>query len=199
MNLQLEVLAPTLRIVPGEPLSVEQFWRFSAENPDLRMEREPNGDVIIMTPTTRATGFRGLEIARALGNWAEQDGRGYAFDSSTGFTLPDGSVRSPDAAWISRDRWNPAAEDEYETVLCPDFVIELRSKTDRLRTVQEKMQAWINNGVQLAWLIDPQRRAVEIYRSSEAPARILEAPEAVEGEGPVAGLVLRLESIWGLG
>jgi Uma2 family endonuclease len=197
MNLAIEQLQPMVRVVPGEPLSVAQFWRFSAENPDLRMEREPNGDIIIMTPTSRSTGFRSLQIARALGNWAEVDGRGYGFDSSTGFLLPDDSVRSPDAAWIDGTRWNPAAEDEYETVLCPDYVVELRSKSDRLRAAQEKMQSWIANGVQLGWLIDPQRRVVEIYRRGEVQPTTLEGPEAVAGEGPVPGFVLKLESIWG--
>jgi Uma2 family endonuclease len=199
MNLAVEHLEPVLRMVAAEPLSVEAFWRFSAEHPDLRMEREPNGDVIIMTPTTKRTGFRNAEISYALRHWAGQDGRGYALDSSTGFTLTDSSVRSPDAAWISAERWNPEDEDDYLGVLAPDFVIELRSKTDRVRTVQEKMLAWMSNGVQLGWLIDPQRRVVEIYRQGEAQATTLTAPDVVEGEAPVAGFLLKLESIWGKG
>ncbi len=188
-----------MRIVPFEPLSVEQFWRFSWDHPDLRMEREPNGDVIIMTPTNRSTGFRNTEITRVLANWTEQDGRGYAFDSSTGYTLADSSVRSPDASWIGAERWNPDADDEFDTVLCPEFVIELRSKSDRLRAMQEKMAAWMSNGVELGWLIDPQRRVVEIYRCGETQPTTLNAPDRVEGEGPVAGFVLKLESIWGKG
>jgi Uma2 family endonuclease len=198
MNLTLDQLEMTARIEPGKPMSVEEFWRYSAEYPDLRMELEPNGDLIVMTPTTVKTGFRNFTINRALANWAEQDGRGYGFDSRTGFTLRDGSVRSPDAAWIGKERWSPADDDDDSIqVLCPDFVIELRSKSDRLPAAQRKMAAWIANGVKLAWLIDPQRRVVEVYRAGEAEAQTIENADAVEGEEPVRGFVLPLERIWG--
>src|ERR1700678_2029687 len=139
MNLTLDQLEMTARIEPSKPMSVEQFWRYSAEYPDLRMELEPNGDLIVMTPTTKKTGFRNLELSYALRSWAEQDGRGYVFDFSTGFTLPDGSVSSPDAAWVGKERWSPAEdEDDYLEVFCPDFIIELRSKSDRLPAAQQK-------------------------------------------------------------
>jgi Uma2 family endonuclease len=200
MNLTLDQLEMTARIEPSKPMSVEEFWRYSAEYPDLRMELEPNGDLIVMTPTTAKTGFRNAEISYALGYWTEQDGRGYAFDSSTGFTLPDGSVRSPDAAWVGKERWSPTEdEDDYLEVFCPDFIIELRSKSDRLPAAQKKMAAWIANGVKLAWLIDPQRRMVEIYRAGAGQAETVENPAAVEGEEPVRGFVLQLERIWGKG
>jgi Uma2 family endonuclease len=200
MNLTLDQLEMTARIEPGKPMSVEEFWRYSAEYPDLRMELEPNGDLIVMTPTTIKTGFRNAAICYALHDWTEQDGRGYGFDSSTGFTLRDGSVRSPDAAWIARERWSPVEDDEDSIqVLCPDFVVELRSRSDRLPAAQRKMAAWIANGVKLAWLIDPQRQVVEIYRAGEAEARTVEGPAAVEGEEPVRGFVLPLEKIWGKG
>jgi Uma2 family endonuclease len=201
MNLVLDQLEMTARIELGKPMSVEEFWRYSAEYPDLRMELEPNGDLIVMTPTTTKTGFRNSEISFALRSWAEQDGRGYAFDSSTGFTLPDGSVRSPDAAWIGKDRWNPEDDEEEDCleVLCPDFIIELRSKSDRLPAAQRKMAAWIANGVKLAWLIDPRRKIVEIYRAGEGQVQMVENPAAVEGEDPVRGFVLELERIWGKG
>jgi Uma2 family endonuclease len=200
MNLTLDQLEMTARIEPGKPMSVEEFWRYSAEYPDLRMELEPNGDLIVMTPTTKNTGFRNTELVYALRRWAEQDGRGHVLDSSTGFTLQDGSVRSPDAAWVGKERWSPTdEEDNYLEVFCPDFVIELRSKSDRLPAAQRKMAAWIANGVKLAWLIDPQRRVVEIYRAGEAEAQTLENPAAVEGEEPVRGFVLPLEKIWGKG
>jgi len=198
MNLALDQLEMTARIEPSKPMSVEEFWRYSAEYPDLRMELEPNGDLIVMTPTTVRTGFRSGALYYALHHWAEQDGRGYAFDSSTGFTLRDGSVRSPDAAWIGKERWNPAEDDDDSIqVLCPDFIVELRSKSDRLPAAQRKMTAWIANGVKLAWLIDPQRRVVEVYRAGEAQAQTLESPSAVQGEEPVRGFVLPLERIWG--
>jgi len=197
MQLTVNQLGSPLRIIPPEPLSVEQFWQISSENPDLRMEREANGDLIVMTPTTRRTGFRNSLITIAVGIWAKQDGRGYAFDSNTGYLLPDGSILSPDASWVSRDRWTPTSDDEYTTVLAPDFVIELRSKSDRLRPLQQKMKTWIDNGVQLAWLIDPEHKTVEVYRRGTDRVDILEGVTAVYGEAPVGGFILELVEIWG--
>jgi Uma2 family endonuclease len=196
MSIALAGINPPLRILPDEPISVADFWSLSAENPELRMERHANGEIFIMTPTRRTTGFLSLEIARQLGNWAEQDGRGYAFDSSTGFTLPDSSVLSPDAAWIDGAKWHPGAEDDSLTPMSPDFVIELRSKTDRLTQSRRKMQMWIDNGVALAWLIDPSRKTVEIYRPGKS-AEEQEGHSAVDGEGPVGGFVLELGRVWG--
>jgi Uma2 family endonuclease len=196
MSLELAGIEPPFRISPDEPLSVEEFWRFSAENPELRLERSANGEIIVMTPTQRGTGFRGAQIIAALHIWAEQDGRGYEFDSSTGFTLPDGAVLSPDASWIHRSKWTPEMEDEYRKPLAPDFAIELRSKTDSLQQLREKMKMWIANGVGLAWLVDPSRKTVEIYRPGREP-EVLEGGSAVEGEGLVAGFVLELARIWG--
>lgn len=196
MSIALTGIAPPMRVSLDEPLSIEAFWSFSAENPDMRMERYANGDISIITPTQRGTGFRGSEINRALGNWAEQDGRGYQFDSSTGFTLPDGSVLSPDASWIRSSKWNPDLEDDYRKPLVPDFVIELRSKTDSLPKLRGKMLSWMENGVELAWLVDSSRKAVEIYRPSQQP-EIQEGHSAVYGEGPVAGFVLELGRVWG--
>jgi len=197
MQLTVNQLGSPLRIIPPEPLSVEQFWQISSENPDLRMEREANGDLIVMTPTTRRTGFRNSLITIAVGIWAKQDGRGYAFDSNTGYLLPDGSILSPDASWVSRDRWTPTSDDEYTTVLAPDFVIELRSKSDRLRPLQQKMKTWIDNGVQLAWLIDPEHKTVEVYRRGTDRVDILEGVTAVYGEAPLGGFILELVEIWG--
>ncbi len=195
MGIALAGIDPPMRISLDRPLSVDEFWCFSAENPNVRMERHANGEISIMTPTQRVTGFRGLRIGRELSTWAEQDGQGYEFDSSTGFTLPDGSVLSPDASWIHRSKWNPQMEDEYSRQLAPDFVIELRSKSDSLSVAREKMGLWLANGVQLAWLIDPSRKAVEIYRPGQQP-EIQEGQSAVYGEGPVAGFVLELGRIW---
>ncbi len=197
MQIALGQLDAPVRVIPAEPISVEAFFQLSANNPDLRMEREPNGELIVMTPTNRDTGFRGSYITRALGNWAEADDRGYDFDSSTGFILPDGSVRSPDAAWISSDRWKPGSDstDEFNTRLCPDFVIELRFQSDRLPALQAKMQSWRANGAQLAWLIDPTRKTVEIYRPGK-PTEVQEGHTAVYGENPVGGFILELARIW---
>jgi Uma2 family endonuclease len=197
MQLELPQFETSLRIVPSEPVSVEQFWQMGFANRDLRLEREPNGDILVMTPTMGATGFWNSYIISSLFQWAERDGRGYALDSSAGFTLPDSSVRSPDAAWISRERWTPGGKDHYAALLCPDFIIELRSKSDRLGTLQQKMQTWIDNGVELAWLIDPERKIVEVYRRGSARADILEGVTAVYGESPVGGFILELSRIWG--
>jgi Uma2 family endonuclease len=197
MQLVVDQLGSPLRIIPPEPLSVEQFWRISEENPNLRLEREANGDLIVMTPTSRSTGFRNAVITRALCDWAEEDGRGYSFDSDTGFLLADGSILSPDASWASRERWTPTSEDEYTTVLCPEFVIELRSKSDRLRALQKKMKTWIDNGVELGWLIDPERKTVEVYRRGSDRVDTLEGVTAVYGESPVGGFILELAKIWG--
>jgi Uma2 family endonuclease len=196
MQLTVSQLGSPLRIVPPEPVSVEDFWRVSAENPNMRLEREANGDLIVMTPTTRGTSFRNSLITIALGIWAEQDGRGYSFDSNAAFLLPDGSILSPDGSWVSRDRWTPTSEDEYTTVLALDFAVELRSKSDRLRAVRQKMQVWMKNGVQLGWLIDPERKVVEVYRQGLDRVDVLEGVTAAYGEAPVGGFILELSKIW---
>lgn len=177
-------------------MSIEDFWRVSEENPNMRLELEANGDLIVMTPTTRGTAFKNGYITRELGIWSESDGRGYSFDSNAAFLLADGSILSPDGSWVSRERWTPTSEDEFTTVLCPDFVIELRSKSDRLRAVQEKMHSWMKNGVALGWLIDPERKTVEVYRRDVERADVLEGVTAVYGEGPVGGFILELARIW---
>jgi len=182
--------------VPSEPMSLESFWKFSAENRDLRCELEPNGDLIVMTPTLGGASFYTSYINRMLGNWAEEDGRGFVLDSNAGCQLPDGSVRLPDAAWILGSRWSPPSIENDAPVPCPDFVIELRSKTDRLAPLQKKMQAWIANGAQLGWLIDPRRKTIEIYRP-EMTVEEQEGHSAVYGETPVGGFVLELGKIWG--
>jgi Uma2 family endonuclease len=196
MNVALQELVPPVRLVSAEPMSVDAFWEFCAENRDLRCERLPNGEIVIMTPTKRTTGSRNAYIVRMLGNWADEDGRGEFFDSSTGFEQPDTAVLSPDAAWASFEKIKAAEKDGVELPMCPEFVIELRSKTDSLKSSREKMASWIGYGAELAWLIDPTRKAVEIYRPGREP-EVLEGGSAVEGEGPVAGFVLELGKVWG--
>jgi Uma2 family endonuclease len=196
MSLALSGISPPLRIIPQEPVSPEEFWRISAENPELRMERAANGELVIMTPTHGGTGFRNAYIIRMLGNWTDGDGRGSALESNTGCELRDGSILCPDAAWVSHARWVPPAPDADTPVPCPEFVVELRSSSDRLNTLREKMQTWIANGCELAWLIDPSRKTIEIYRPNQQP-EIQEGHTAVYGEGPVGGFVLELARIWG--
>jgi Uma2 family endonuclease len=131
-----------------------------------------------------------------LGNWADEDGRGECFDSSTGFEQPDTAILSPDAAWVSFEKGHAAEQDGEELPLCPEFVIELRSKSDSLAELREKMSRWIGYGSELAWLVDPARKALEIYRPGRE-VEVLEGGSVVEGEGPVAGFVLELGKVWG--
>ena len=197
MSFALAEISPPLRILQDEPLSPEEFWRISAANPNLRMELAANGELIIMTPTTGRSGPRNAEIIRQLGNWAVEDARGTLLESNSGCNLPDGSILCPDTGWVSFSRWTPpAAEDDDVPLPCPEFVIELRSNSDRLKPLRDKMQMWMANGCELAWLIDPARKAVEIYRPGQPP-EIQEGQSAVYGEGKVAGFVLEVSRIWG--
>jgi len=178
------------------PMTDEAFAQLCAEHPDLNFELSARGELIIMPPTYTWTGARNNEISAQLRNWARQDKRGVAFDSSTGWLLPTGARRSPDAAWIFKQRikdLDPADFSRYWPV-CPDFVIELRSQFDRVRLLREKMDEWLANGARLGWLIDPEVRTVEIFRpGNEAETR---AAASIAGEGPVAGFVLDLGPVW---
>ncbi|MBI2876469.1 MAG: Uma2 family endonuclease, partial [Candidatus Tectomicrobia bacterium] len=150
-------------------LSDEQFHRLCQNNRDLRIELTAQGELIIMPPTGSKTGWRNAKIIHRLTAWAEQDRSGLTFDSSTGFTLPNGAKRSPDAAWIRRERWEALTEEEQEgfAPICPDFVLELRSPADKLSMVQDKMHEYMENGAQLGWLIDPKERRVYVYRPGQ--------------------------------
>ena len=183
---------------PSRPLSDAELLRFGAANKGLHFERDKNGELVVMTPTGNRTGMKGMYISRILGNWTDDDGTGYAFDSSTGFSLPDGSMRCPDAAWVQRSRWDALTEEQKDgfSPICPAFVIELRSESDRLPELQNKMREWVENGSELAWLIDPSRKAVEVYRPGRE-VEVVEDGSAVEGDGPVAGFVLELGRVWG--
>ncbi|MEH2120331.1 Uma2 family endonuclease [Nostoc sp.] len=175
----------------------EQFYEFCQANGDLRIERTANGEVIIMPPAFSDTGNRNFNIAAQLGYWTEQDGTGIGFDSSTGFTLPNGAMRSPDASWIELERWNALTDAQKASFapICPSFVIELRSLSDRLIKLQDKMQEYIDNGASLGWLIDRQNRKVYIYRTNRE-LEILENPEAVSGNPELPGFILRMVKIW---
>lgn len=198
MNLDLSSVEWPIRLRMNVPMSDEMFLRFSAENDPFRMEMEPNGEILIMTPTHTDTGFINSRIARALGNWADQDGRGDVGESSTGFRLSNGAVRSPDAAWVSHRRLEALSKEERKgfAALCPEFVIELTSPTDRLKNVKAKMDEWIANGAELGWLIDPKARRVTVYRPGQEP-EVLDDPSSVQGTGCVAGFELVMEKVWG--
>jgi Uma2 family endonuclease len=175
----------------------EAFAKLCAEHPDLELELSANGELLIMPQTYTSTGARNNEISAQLRNWAREDKRGIAFDSSTGWALPNGARRSPDAAWILKQRikdLDPTAFSHYWPV-CPNFVIELRSESDRIRVLREKMGEWLANGAQLAWLIDPDAKTVEIYRPG-FQAETIGGASSIAGQGPVEGFVLNLVPVW---
>jgi len=198
MNLAVSESELPVRLRFDRPMTDDELMRFCAENDDLRVERDANGELIVMSPAGGGSSSRNAQLNRQLGNWADETGVGNTFDSSSGFRLPDGSMRSPDAALIAWPRWNALSEKQQEEFppICPEFVIELRSPSDRLIPLQEKMRLWVANGAELAWLVDPSRKTVEIYRPGRE-AEVVEGGSAVEGEGPVAGFVLELGKIWG--
>ena len=187
----------TVNLPSIKSMSVEEFYEFCQANRDLRIERTASGEVIIMPPAFSDTGNRNIKIAQQLANWAEQDGTGETFDSSAGFTLPNGATRSPDASWIKLERWNALTEEQKASFapICPDFVIELRSKSDTLSGLQDKMQEYMNNGVSLGLLIERKNRNVYIYRPNQEP-EILDNPETVSAEPELPGFVLRMATIW---
>src|SRR5579859_2654123 len=159
MNLDLSLLELPIRLRLGTPMSDDEFVQFSEENNPFRMEREPNGEILIMTPTGYGTGSINRRIVQALGAWADEDGRGDVLDSSTGFRLANGAVRSPDAAWVSHRKASRSSAEERDgfAPVCPEFVIELTSQSDRKKNVEAKvLNEWIANGAELAWLIEPK-------------------------------------------
>jgi len=177
----------------------EQFEALVACNRDLRLELTSTGELIMNPPTGGESGKRNLKISTQFGNWVEANPTlGEGFDSSTGFRLPNGADRSPDAAWVRRERWEALTPEQRKgfVPLCPDFVIELRSESDSLPKLQAKMQEYIDNGTRLGWLIDPQSEQVEVYRSGSA-IEVLTKPMAVSGEMVLPGFILKLNRIWG--
>ncbi len=176
----------------------DEFFEFCRANPELRIERTSERDLIVMSLAGGKTGNRNIKLSARLELWAEADGTGEAFDSSTGFILPNGAERSPDAAWVSKARWEKLTEKEQEAFppLCPDFVVELRSRSDDLKGLHAKMEEYLTNGAQLGWLIDPFEKKVYVYRPGEAIA-CLDHPESISGEPRLHGFILQLDRIWG--
>jgi Uma2 family endonuclease len=188
--------AVVVRLAPLVRLNEEQFFEFCQLNRDLRIERDADGALVLMAPVGGTSSARNLEVCRQLANWADRDGTGLAFDSSVGFVLPNGAMRSPDAAWVRRERWEALSPDQRERFppLCPDFAVELRSPSDRLPSLQRRLRELIRNGAQLGWLIDPRRRSVHVYRPGE-PVQTLLAPSSVSADPILPGFVLDLNAI----
>ena len=187
----------TLNLDSIAHLTHDQFRELCRENRDIRLELTAKGELIVMPPTGWESGNRNANLTAELIFWNRQDKLGKVFDSSTGFILPSGAIRSPDAAWVSTERLTALNPDpEGFLPLAPDFVIELRSASDRLKTLQDKMQEYIDNGVRLGWLLNPKDQAVEIYRMGKG-IEVLHSPIEVSGEDVLPGFVLSLEGIFG--
>jgi len=187
-----------VRIPPSMQMTDDDFFELCQVNRDLRIERNKYGEILIMPPTGSETGNREFNIAGQLWVWSEQDGTGLAFSSSTGFTLSTGAERSPDASWIKLERWNTLSQEQQERFapICPDFVVELRSPSDNLKPLQEKMLEYMREpGVQLGWLIDRKNRKVYIYRPGEE-VECLDNPTTVSGDRVLPGFVLNMSKIW---
>jgi Uma2 family endonuclease len=188
---------PTSAVALHLPLTDDQFAELCANNPDLRFEYTCTGDLIIMPPTSSDTGERNASLTADFVIWNRSTGAGRVFDSSTGFILPNGAKRSPDVSWISQARWEALSEQERQGFarICPDFVLELRSPTDRLSSLQDKMQEYLDNGARLGWLIDPTDRVIYVYRPGETVERI-KSPAEISGEPVLSGFGLRLATVW---
>jgi Uma2 family endonuclease len=191
-NIPLTVELPSL-----SQMTEAQFYEFCEINHELRIERTATGEVIVMAPAFSDTGNRNFKIAVQLGVWAEQDGTGLGFDSSSGFTLSNGATRSPDASWIKLDRWNALTDEQKSSFapICPDFVIELRSASDTLAKLQTKMQEYIDNGAVLGVLIDRKNRRIYIYRPNR-DVEELDNPDKVSCDPELPGFVLKMNKIW---
>jgi Uma2 family endonuclease len=177
-------------------LTDEEFEKFCGQNPELRIEMTSEGVMIIMLPVTPEGSSRNLKLTTRFGVWAEADGTGVGFESSAGFTLPNGAKRSPAVSWMRKERWDALTPEQRNvfTHICPDFVVELRSKTERLRTLQNKMKEYMANGAKLGWLIDPIRHQVHVYHA-DSSVEILDHPQVISGEPLLPGFVLRLDAI----
>lgn len=178
-------------------LTSDGFFELCQANQDLRLERAATGEVIVMPPTYPWTGKQNFGLTGQLWAWIDQTGLGFGFDSSTGFTLPNGAVKSPDLSWVSNERWEALTETQQKeefSPLSPDFVVELRSSSDSLKKLQEKMQEYIDNGVRLGWLIDSKTKQVEIYRLGK-DVEVLH-PTTLSGEDVLPGFELNLNKVW---
>lgn len=189
--------ALTLNLPASLKLTDEEFFELATANRDLRIERTKSGDLLIMSPTGGETGKKNANLTTELVIWNRQTRLGVVFDSSTEFHLPQGGDRSPDVSWVRRLWWEALSDTQRKRFppICPDFVIELRSETDSLKKLQEKMQEYVNNGLRLGWLIDPKTKKVEVYRQGQN-VEILESPATLSGEDVLPGFVLDLQLIF---
>jgi Uma2 family endonuclease len=197
LQVMLEVPEEGVLTIRPDAISRQAYRTLCAAHPDLRIEREANGEVNIMAPAHSRSSNRNFRIALQFGNWALSDGTGECYDSSAGFDLPNGANRSPDVSWVNKERLRalpPLSRDEF-LPLCPDFVIEVRSSTDRLPALQAKMAEYLDNGARLGWLIDPIKKRVWVYRPGSA-VELLQEPDSISGDPELPGFTLQLDPIW---
>ncbi len=190
--------ALTLNLNPIIKLTSEQFYLLCEANPELKLERNSQGELIVMPPTGGETGRSNSNINGQIWFWNEEKQLGELFDSSTGFTLPSGANRSPDVSWVEKSRWDPLNKEQKEKFipLCPDFVIEIMSPSDNLKKLQNKMQEYMENGCRLGWLINRKQQEVEIYRQGKE-VEVLKLPQTISGEDVLPGFLLNMQKIWG--
>jgi Uma2 family endonuclease len=191
------IASPSVKVPASLRISDEQFLQFVKANADLRMERTAQGELIVMAPTGSEGGSRNVEISTDLTLWNRQARLGIAFDSSTGFRLPNSAIRSPDSSWIANARWETLTPELRKgfAPICPDFVMELASETDDIKDLRAKMQEYLDNGCRLGWLIDPRSQQVEIYRAGKA-VEVLKSPQSLSGEEILPGFVLSLGQLF---
>jgi Uma2 family endonuclease len=186
-----------MQIQLEEPLSDAEFWAFCQQNDGLTIEQNPDGTIVIMPPTGGTSGNRNFHINLHLARWIEDKGSGFGFDSNTMFRLPNGAKRMPDASWIEEERYRALTQEERDGIvpLAPDFVVELRSPTDALDTLKNKMNEYVRAGVRLGWLIDPQTETVTMYQDDASP-ETLDRPDAVKTDTVVPNFTLPMGRIW---
>lgn len=191
------MVALTVNLFPLFELTDDAFHQLCQNNPDVKFERTANGELVVMSPVGGEGGKREADLIIDLGLWNRQANLGVVFSSSAGFKLPNGADRSPDAAWVKQERWDALTPEQQRRFppIAPDFLIELRSETDELEMLQAKMREYLDNGVLLGWLINPQDRQVEIYRPGQ-PVEVLNAPDCLSGEGILPGFLLDLSRIF---
>jgi Uma2 family endonuclease len=197
LNSQLAMTAVTINLNPIIKLTDDQFYHLCRVNPDVKFERNAEGEIIIVSPTGGETGKRNAKLTTRFCLWNEQTNLGEVFDSSTCFRLPNGANRSPDVSWIKQERWDALTPEQKEKFppIAPDFVLELMSPTDSLKETQDKMKEYMDNQVRLGWLINRKTRRVEIYRQGQA-VEVLEDPTELSGEDVLPGFVLDLQIVW---
>ena len=198
VTLPEEALPATLRLNPEHPMSDDEYYYFCMANPDVFLERTAEGDIVIVPPAGFESDNQNADVVRQLGNWAMRDGHGMISGPTVEFILPTGAAYSPDAAWTSHERLSRLTKEQRRKFppVCPEFIIEVMSPSDRLKDAQKKMEEWIRAGVGLAWLLRPDKRTVYIYRAGQKGGEERTGIRRLAGEGPVAGFELDLTDIW---